>query len=74
MVSAPLLCVPFVGSTPLHAPEAAQEVAFVELHANVEALPLATDLGDAVKVTAGMMFTVTLEVALVPPGPEQLKE
>jgi hypothetical protein len=74
MVSAPLLCVPLVGSTPLHAPEAAQEVAFVELHANIAALPLATDAGDAVKLTVGRMFTVMLEAALVPPGPEQLKK
>jgi hypothetical protein len=69
-----VLCVPLVGSTPLQDPEAVQEVALVEVQLNVDALPLATDTGDAVKVTVGMILTVTLEVGLVPPGPEQLRE
>jgi hypothetical protein len=69
-----VLCVPLVGSTPLQAPEAVQEVALVELHVNVDAAPLATDTGDAPRVTVGTILTVTLDVELAPPGPAQLNE
>jgi len=74
MVRGPVLCVPLAGSGPFQPPEAAQEVALVEVQAKVEAPPLATVAGEAVKVAVGMMLTVTLEVELVPPGPAQLKE
>jgi hypothetical protein len=74
MVRAPVLCVPLTGCVPLQPPEAVHDVALVELHVKVDALPLATDAGDAVKVTVGMMLTVTLELELPPPGPAQLKE
>src|ERR1700692_533734 len=47
IVSAPVLFVPIVAIAPLHLPEAVHEVALVELHVNVEALPLATDVGFA---------------------------
>jgi len=73
-VKALVLCVPLVGSGPLQAPEAVQEVALVELQVNVDAPPLATDEGDAVKATVGPMLTVTLEAMLVPPGPLQVSE
>jgi len=53
MVRAPVLCVPLVGSTPLQAPDAVQELALVDVHVNDDAPPLATDVGDAVKVTVG---------------------
>jgi hypothetical protein len=51
-----------------------QEVALRELHVNVDMPPLATDVGDAVKVTIGPMLTVTLEATLLPPGPLQVSE
>jgi len=69
-----VLCVPLVGSTPLQAPEAVQAVALVELHVNIDAPPLATDTGDALRVTVGTILTVTLDVELVPPVPAQLNE
>jgi len=69
-----VLCVPLASCVPLQAPEAVQEVALVELHVNDEALPLATDAGDAVKVSVGAMSIVTLEATLLPPGPLQLNE
>jgi hypothetical protein len=52
------------------------DVALVELHASVEALPLATDIGFAVSVTVGACITVTVAVAtlLVPSGPVQINE
>jgi hypothetical protein len=74
MVRAPVLCVPLAGCVPLQPAEAVQEVALVELHVNDDALPLATEVGEAVKVTVGMMLTVTLAAELLPPGPAQLKE
>ena len=48
----------------------------VELQVNVEAVPLATEVGFAVNVTVGAGTTVTVAVAtlLVPPAPLQLKE
>jgi hypothetical protein len=52
------------------------DVALVELHASVEAPPLATDVGFAVSVTVGACITVTMAVAklLVPSAPVQVTE
>jgi hypothetical protein len=50
------------------------EVAFVELHVSVEDPPLATVDGTAVKVAVGMIATVAVTGALVPPGPVQVRE
>ena len=52
-VSAPVLCVPDVPLDPLHAPDAAQLVAFVVLHVNCDDEPDGTLVGDAVSVTVG---------------------
>jgi hypothetical protein len=53
-----------------------QEVALVELHVSVDAAPLATEVGFAVRVTVGTGMTVTVAVArlLVPPVPLQVSE
>ena len=48
-----MLCVPLTDSVPAHAPEAVQEVAFVEDQVNVEVPPLATLVGLALKDTVG---------------------
>jgi hypothetical protein len=53
VVSAPVLNVPLVALVPLQPPEAVHEVAFVELHVNVEAAPLATEVGAALSEAAG---------------------
>ena len=76
IVSAPVLFVPLVAIAPLQLPEAVHEVALVELHVNVEALPLATEVGFADSVTVGAGTTVTVAVAalLVPPAPLQVSE
>jgi hypothetical protein len=75
-VRAPVLCVPLIALAPLHPPEAVHEVAFVELHVSVEALPLAREVGFAASVTVGVPGTVTVAVAtlLVPPTPLQVSE
>lgn len=57
---------PFVGSTPLQASEAAQEVAFVELQLRVEALPVETVLGEALNDTDGGATVAALD----PPPPQ----
>ena len=62
---------PFAPDQP---PEAVQEVALVELHVRVDVLPLATAVGLAVRFAVGMMLTVALFTALVPPGPVQVRE
>jgi hypothetical protein len=61
---------------PLQPPEAAQEVALVELHMSVEVPPLATEVGFAVNVTvgAGATLTVAVAVLLEPPAPLQVNE
>jgi hypothetical protein len=52
---------PLVGSLPLHAPEALQEVALVEDQVNVELPPLAIVLGFALRETVGAgVVTVTV--------------
>lgn len=73
-VSAGVARVPLAARFPLHAPPALQPVALVELQARVELPPLAMAEGLAFKVTVGTMCTVTLEAALVPPGPLQTIE
>jgi hypothetical protein len=75
-VSAAVPCVPFVALVPLQPPEAAQEVAFVELHVSVDMPPLATEVGFAANVTvgAGATLTVAVAVLLEPPGPLQVNE
>lgn len=72
----PVLCVPLTLTAPPHAPDAVQEVALLDVHCKVAALPAATAAGEAVKVTAGRgrMETVTLAGVEIPPGPMQLKE
>jgi hypothetical protein len=64
---------PLAASEPVQPPDAAQEVAPVEAHVNVEAAPLATVLGAAVNVTVGAgVVTVTVAVcAALPPAPVQ---
>ena len=77
---APVVCVPLVARVPAQLPEAVQEVAPVELHVRVDAAPLATEVGLALKVAVGaagnVAETATVAVAaeLVPPGPVQVKE
>ena len=75
-VSEPVLCVPLVALAPLQPPEAVHEVALVEFHVNVEALPLATEVGFAVNVTVGAGATLTVAVAMLlePPAPVQVNE
>jgi len=75
-VRAPVLCVPLVAFAPLQPPEAVQEVALVELHVSVEALPLGTEAGFAVSATVGADATVMVALAtlLVPPVPLQVSE
>lgn len=60
---------------PDHAPEAVQLVALVADHVKVELLPLATVLGEAVRLTLGVGFEFTVTVVDcvdVPPEPVQL--
>jgi hypothetical protein len=65
-----------IAFVPAHAPDAVQEVALLDDHARVAALPLVMVLGLALKltVTVGFALTVTVAVcAAVPPAPEQVK-
>jgi hypothetical protein len=58
---------------PVHAPEATQDAASVDDQVRAEELPLATDVGLAVRDTVGTGgVTVTVAEALpVPPAPVQ---
>ncbi len=64
---------PDVALIPVQDPEALQLVAFVVLHANWDALPDVTLVGDALNVTVGAtVVTVTLAVCdTLPPLPAQ---
>jgi hypothetical protein len=53
-LSGPVLTLPVVGSVPYHPPEALQLVAFVVDQLSVEADPLATVPGVAVRLTVGL--------------------
>ena len=62
---------------PDQAPEAVQDVAFVEDQVSVEDAPFATDVGFATSDTVGVGGgdTVTVADALaLPPGPVQIRE
>ena len=75
-VSAPVDSLPEVGLVPDQAPEAAQELAFVEDQVSVEDSPFATDGGFAASDTVGAggnTATVTVALAL-PPGLVQVRE
>jgi hypothetical protein len=76
VVIPPVLCVPLAARAPFQLPDAVQDVALVELHVSVEALPLTTDVGLAVSVIVGAATTVTVAVAalLVPPAPAHVRE
>ena len=65
---------PLLANAPPQPPEAVHDVALVEVHVIVEDPPLATVDGTAVKVAVGMIATVAVAAALVPPGPLQAKE
>jgi len=62
-VSAPVDCDPLMALLPDQAPEAVQEVAWVDDHVNVEAAPLATVLGLALKLTVAVGVGLTVTVA-----------
>ena len=75
-MSAPVDCDPVMALAPCQAPEAVHEVALLDDHVRVDALPLPMVLGLALKltVTAGLALTVTVAVcAAVPPAPVQVR-
>jgi hypothetical protein len=61
-VNAAVLAEPVVDCAPLQPPEAVQEVALVDDHANADLAPLAIVVGVAVKATVGAA-AVTVTVA-----------
>jgi len=74
--SAPVDWLPLVVFDPDHAPLALQEVAFVEDQVRLEAEPLSTVEGLAVRLTVGAGVAATVTVAdfvSVPPAPVQAK-
>jgi len=78
--SGPTLCVPLVACAPDQAPDAIQDVAFVELHVSDDMPPLAIVVGFAVKVVVGGCADGGTEAPTctdvcddaVPPRPTQL--
>jgi hypothetical protein len=79
-VTAPVLFVPPVAKAPLQPPDAAHEVALVELQVSMDVPPPATTVGFALNVAVGRILTlpatvtVAVTAALGPPGPEQVSE
>ena len=77
-MSAPVDWDPLVARVPAQLPEAAQEVALVELHVRVAVPPEPTDDGLIVSMTvgagggsAGPVTVTAADVVAVPPGPVQ---
>jgi hypothetical protein len=72
-LSAPVEVEPLEASVPDHAPDAVQAVALADDQLSVEALPLATVLGLAVRDTvgAGWVTETVADWLAVPPGPVQ---
>ena len=68
-------CEPLTGSLPDQAPDAVQDVAFAADQVRVDALPLMTELGLALKLTVGAgAFTDTVaDCAALPPVPVQVR-
>jgi hypothetical protein len=69
-------CEPLDALLPLHPPDAVQPVAFAADQVRVELVPLVTELGAALSVTAGageLTETVADWLAL-PPGPVHVNE
>ena len=69
-------CDPVSALAPDHAPDALHEVELLDDQVRVDALPVATVLGLALKltVTVGFALTVTVAVcAAVPPAPLQVR-
>ena len=66
---------PLTGSLPDQAPDAVQDVAFAADQVRVDALPLMTELGLALKLTVGAgAFTDTVaDCAALPPVPVQVR-
>jgi hypothetical protein len=67
---------PLIGWLPLQAPEAVQEVAFVEDQVRTALLPLTTVLGLADSVTVGMgcVTETVADCEALPPAPVQVSE
>ena len=59
----PVDCEPLVALDPVQAPEAEHEVALLDDHVRVEAAPLATVLGLALKLTVAVGVEATVIVA-----------
>jgi hypothetical protein len=70
-VNGPVLTLPLAVRIPLQPPEAVHEVALVELHVSIDALPEATAVGAADRLAVGMGSNVTVATAggVAPPGP-----
>jgi hypothetical protein len=73
-VSAPVDCDPLMALLPDQAPEAVQEVAFVDDQVKVAAAPLWTVLGAAEKLTvgAGLLTETVADCEALPPLPVQV--
>ena len=74
-LSAPLDWEPLIALLPDQPPEAVQDVALVDDHVSVDAPPLATVLGVALKLTVavGCLLTDTVaDCAAIPPSPVQV--
>jgi hypothetical protein len=72
-LTAPVTLAPLVAREPVQPPEAAHEVALVEVQVKVELPPRATLLGPALKETAGVVGTVTVtDWDAEPPDPAQV--
>lgn len=73
-MSGPVECEPLTGSGPVHAPEAAHDVAPIEDQVSVELAPVLSELGAALMlmVGAGETTVTVVDCVALPPVPVQL--
>ena len=75
LVRLPVAAEPLTGWLPRQAPEAVQEVAFVEDQVRIELSPLATVLGlaDSMMVGIGWVTETVADCEALPPAPVQVR-
>jgi hypothetical protein len=70
----PVLRVPLAANAPLQPSAPEQDVALLEVHVSVDVPPDAMTEGFKVSVAVGMILTVAVAGALLPPAPIQTSE
>ncbi len=64
-MSGPVVSLPLLAKDPFQAPDAVQDVAFVEVQVSVAALPVSMVVGETLRVAVGTAVSTIVTVVLV---------